>query len=113
MSAVTQSALQWIDRRDPPPPFELHRRLQRALERADAAAADSIPDALAEAAFDCLRSAVRLGDDRAAANDLLAADALLTYACEAAAETGVDELDVFLQRLEVARFEALTPGVQL
>ena len=45
---------------------------------------DTIPAALADAARVCLRDALAAGDDRAAALHLLAADALITYACEAA-----------------------------
>ena len=46
---------------------------------------DTIHGALADAARSCLRQAIDLGDDRAAALPLLAADSLMTYAFEAAA----------------------------
>lgn len=49
---------------------------------------DTIHDALADAARICLRQAIALGDERAAALPLLAADSLMTYACEAAATVG-------------------------
>ena len=53
---------------------------------------DTIPGALADAARICLRAALAEGDDREAALHLLAADALITYACEAAANDGGDSL---------------------
>lgn len=54
---------------------------------------DAIPSALAEAARACLRDALEIGDDRRAALHLLAADALMTYACEAALDAGTEALD--------------------
>jgi hypothetical protein len=103
---MRQAALAWLSRRDPAPPFELERRVRRALERLPAAG-PSIPDTLAEAAFQCLRDAARGGAQRSAAHELLAADALLTYACEAAAEEGTEVLLRLTQTLEFARFEEL------
>jgi hypothetical protein len=47
---------------------------------------------LGDAALQCLRTALQLGDDRTAATPLLAADALLTAACEAAGADGVTAL---------------------
>ena len=47
---------------------------------------DSIAAVLADAARVCLRDALAAGDDRSAALHLLAADALITHACEAAVE---------------------------
>lgn len=80
-------ALAWLERREPRAPEPLFARMAEALSRC---AETDIPAALASAAFACLRRAVERGRDRAAALDLLAADALLTYACEAAAEAGPD-----------------------
>jgi electron transfer flavoprotein alpha/beta subunit len=46
---------------------------------------DDVVAALSAGAVACLRAALRIGDDRAAALPLLAADALITAACEAGA----------------------------
>lgn len=58
--------------------------MEHALD--DVPTDDTIHGSLADAARLCLRDALTAGDDRAAALHLLAADALLTYACEAAVE---------------------------
>lgn len=85
--AESMHALAWLERREPRAPEPLFARMAEALSgRAEA----DVPEALAGAALACLRAAVEGGRDRAAAWDLLAADALLTYACEAAAEAGPD-----------------------
>jgi hypothetical protein len=67
------------------------RRCRRAWRGVDAVrrAMTTLPAVLADAALACLRDAWSC-DDRAAALHLLAADALLTYACEAAAGGGTD-----------------------
>jgi hypothetical protein len=62
---------------------------------------------LADAALELLASSARAGADRTAANDLLTADALLTYAVEAAAESGSAALDEMLAGLALDRFDAL------
>lgn len=49
------------------------------------------PDALAEAGFIALQRALAQGDDRSAAFDLLAADALITQACIHAASRGLPD----------------------
>ena len=64
----------------------------------------TIPETLAAAAFHCLEDSARSGAQRSAANELLAADALLTYGAEAAAEEGVESLERYTQALDVARF---------
>ena len=68
---------------------------------------DTIAHTLAAAAMESLREAACAGDDRRAANDLLAADALLTYAIEAATEMGTDQLEGLLGELDIARFETM------
>ncbi len=78
-------ALAWLEQREPRAPEPLFARMAAALSRRTET---DVPAALAGAALACLRAAVEGGRDRAAAWDLLAADALLTYACEAAAEAG-------------------------
>ena len=68
---------------DVPPP--LADRMAAALAGAPADA-----DAVMRAALERLRAALALGDDRAAAYELLTADALITQAAAAAARAGAD-----------------------
>ncbi len=81
--------LAWLDARESPPPPELRARMAEAL---GAVKAETVPGALAEAALSCLQATMAQPADRASALDLLAADALLTYALEAAAELGAETL---------------------
>jgi hypothetical protein len=106
MGDARKTALAWLSRRQPPPPFDLERRLIRAVERTHSGA-ERTPDLLADAGLESLASAARAGSDRTAANDLLTADALLTYAIEAATEEGVSTLETLLARLELNRFDEL------
>ena len=77
----------WLDARRPAPPPALRERIDTALGRDLHTAGPDIPER-------CLTAAQRLvsalldenATDRAAALDLLAADALVTYAFEAASE---------------------------
>ena len=77
----------WLDARRPSPPAALRERIDTALGPA-------LHDASPDIAQHCLEAAERLvralldenATDRAAALDLLAADALVTYAFEAASE---------------------------
>ena len=75
--------LAWLDARAAAPPPELRERMAAALA---AVTSETVPGALAEAALSCLQATMAAGGERASALDLLAADALLTYALEAAAE---------------------------
>ena len=64
--------------------------LAAVVDEAVTASGDDTGDtvaALSAAAVLCLRDALRIGDDRAAALHLLAADALITAACETVAGT--------------------------
>lgn len=79
-----EAARTWLDGRDPPPPVELRSRLDDDLGGTAHLAAR-----LTEAAVRRLRQARARPGERAAAFDLLAADAYLTYACEAAVDPGV------------------------
>lgn len=74
----------WLASREPSPPPMLAQMLRDVVgdERCDAA---DLPEALMGHAAKLLDL---IGDDRAAAVHLLAADALITYAMEAAAEIG-------------------------
>lgn len=98
------ATLEWLDARTPPPPPELRARLADALRPAE-----TLPGALADGALACLEAALARGGDRAAALDLLAADALLTYALEAAAEAGADALTAVAGAYGPARLAALHP----
>lgn len=115
----------WIDARPEAPPA-LARRVEEALARAapDDVSPERLPELLAEAGLDRLRAALELsraaaderllGEERpparAAALDLLAADALLTYACEAAADLGPEALEALAARYGAVRMAALIEG---
>lgn len=74
---------------------------QRAGEYFDGADAAPLADRLVAASEAALRAAIGHGESRAAALDLLAADALVTLALLAAAEDGVDHLERTAQRVEL------------
>jgi hypothetical protein len=106
MTDARSLALDWLGRRQPPPPFDLERRLVRAVERTQSTGLTAA-EVLADAGLELLASAARAGAERTAANDLLTADALLTYAIEAATEESVAALDSILARLQLKRFDEL------
>jgi hypothetical protein len=79
---------EWLVTRTPVPPDALAERVRRALEPVLERDAREMPDAALAAAEATLRDLRRDGcTGRAQALDLLAADALVTYAFEAAAES--------------------------
>lgn len=84
---IAGKALEWLDAREAAPPPELRQRIAAALGEVSA---ETVPGALAEAALACLRDTLAAPEERASALDLLAADALLTYALEAAADIGAE-----------------------
>lgn len=116
---------EWLDGRRPAMPAELRRAVDAALDRAAddepervldgpagaAAGGESVggyvADRLAGAALATLSRVARASPERGTAAELLAADALLTYACEAAAEAGPEALDRLTARLDYPRFAAL------
>ena len=78
---------EWLDTRTPEPPAELAVVLREALGASLARDAAEMPEASLGAAEALLARALEAGcRDRAQAVVLLAADALVTYAFEAAAE---------------------------
>ncbi len=82
------SLVQWIDRRELVPPPALRRRLDGAVTATRAVEALPVPDAALEAALQLLDGLLRAADlSRGGAIELLAADALMTYAFEATADT--------------------------
>ena len=79
----------WLATRVPPPPEALATVIASKVDQIECDRG-SLPDHLVDAAVRILK---KLGDGRESANDLLAADALITYAIEAAAERG--DLETF------------------
>ena len=79
---------EWLAQRRPVPPAALLARIEAVLGDASAGAADAACEACLHAAERLVAELLR-GDcaSRESALDLLAADALVTYAFEAAAET--------------------------
>ena len=85
---------EWLDARIPPPPPRLAQRINEAVaecvaEGSPESGTSSLPELFTAAAMTLLdrtTSGSPASPARAAALDLLAADALLTYALEAAAE---------------------------
>ena len=95
MNQSARTTSDWVAARDADSPPELRQRVQSAL--AAVPEAESVVATLVDASAACLAAALLIGADRAAAAELLAADALLTYACEAAAdEADPDALDSLL-----------------
>ena len=72
----------WLASRTPPPPPELAARIKASVGDASCSRA-ALPGKLVEHSLHFLKS---IGDARESADDLLTADALITYAMEAAAE---------------------------
>lgn len=91
-------ASRWLAERTPPPPEPVARRLRQKNYRGE-----TVSEALATAAIEELRQArATPGRVRASAYHLLAADALLTYACEAA----LDEADACVELSKILRSAA-------
>ena len=79
----------WISSRRPPVPGAFQSRLEVSADEVLAPGVDGrLPERLADAGARRLAQAMeRPGKDRESAFLLLAADGLVTYACEAAADT--------------------------
>ena len=80
---------EWLGSRTPPPPRRLSERLNAAVEDITVNGPGQLPRSLVEAASAILRGTLEQSSTErngAAALDLLAADAFITYAVEAAAE---------------------------
>lgn len=99
------NSLAWLEPRIADAPESLRAQMLNAVQETSPDA--ELPDLLANAAMLCLRRSLRAPADRASALDLLAADALLTHACEAAAENGVDALLAFTKSWDTTRFQTL------
>lgn len=98
----------WLLYRAPAPPRELLDRMLSAL--GEAAPAADLPSRLGEAALVCVAAALERVEERGAALDLLAADALLTYGCEAAAESEPGALERFARDFGATRLSRLLPA---
>ncbi len=78
----------WLSSLQPPPPPALAERLSAALAPFAGQAAASVPEACMEAGERMLEALLASGStSRGTALDLLAVDALITYAFQAASET--------------------------
>jgi hypothetical protein len=87
-AAVPDTVADWLAQLTPPPPPALHTRLQELLADAASRPAADVADVCLEAGQRRLASLLaERATDRASALDLLAVDALVSYAFEAAAET--------------------------
>ena len=105
MTDGARDAARWLDAREEPPPASVRRVVDAWVSETDPSTA--LHDRFAAAALRALEAVIRGPSDRASASTLLAADALLTYACEAAAEVGLDVLDTLTASLDFDRFSEL------
>lgn len=99
-------ARRWVRERRPGAPPSLAAAMDRVLAGMPASGGD-VPEELAAAGLSALERVVGGPAGRASAPTLLAADALLTYACEAAAAEGVETLERLVSGLGLDRFESL------
>ena len=105
MPANAAALVAWLDRRAEPAPASLRPRLAAAVAATAAAGDESLVVHSAMAGERLLGGLLQGGcGGRAEAPDLLAADALVTYAFEAAAED--DSLDP--QAIDASAMEAMT-----
>lgn len=100
-------AVAWLEARHPDAPAGLMQRMRDALDAVAADARTPVWRALAEAAVERLRVALPRAEERDGALDLLTADALLTHACEAAAEEGPESLEALVRDYGAERLAAL------
>jgi hypothetical protein len=106
MTLATELAA-WLDERVPAAPPALRERMDASLAGVTARLDGGIAAALGTAALASLSAAIERCDERAAAIDLLAADALLTYAMEAAAEQGGEAVEAVAQAFGGTRLASL------
>lgn len=108
-SAGSRAIDQWLDKRSEPAPPTLRVRIAHAVDAVRGNRAQSVADISAHAGAQLLERLLAEGcAARSAAPDLLAADALVTYAFEAAADEenrGARELGERASRtmLDIAR----------
>lgn len=85
---------EWLATRTPVPPRLLSERIERALGDRIGLDTGTVVESFLAAADEMLRECLATDAQREIALDLLAVDALVTYACEAAAESPSDLSDV-------------------
>jgi hypothetical protein len=85
----------WLARRRPPPPDALPLPIGERI--------GSVTERLADAGAEALERALAQSGERKGAFELLAADALLTYACESAAAAPDPEAELLRVLERVAR----------
>jgi hypothetical protein len=107
---VSEHGRAWLAARSDAVPPALQDEMEAAASAVPATAPPDAPAELADAALACLRAAFDECDSRGAALHLLAADALVTGACEAAAEAGPEALERLCESLSPARLEPLLPA---
>jgi hypothetical protein len=98
-------AAEWLSARSAAAPAAL---VDASLDAVREVEAEDVPGALGEAGVRRLERVLASPADRSAALDLLVADGLLTYACEAAAAEPAAALDVLCAQL-ADRLAALLP----
>ena len=98
-------AERWVRQRFPGAPAEL----VEAMAEAARAHPGPVPEALARAAMDLYARVSNGAGDRGDALPLLAADALLTHAFEALAESGLASLEESASRWGTPALSALLP----
>jgi hypothetical protein len=103
-----EAARVWLAARTPAAPAALLEHMDAALIAlpSDQAGTD-LADTLGRTAVQCLARALSHGADRSGAFDLLAADALLTYGCEAATDGEADDVGRFADAFGARRLGAL------
>lgn len=106
---MSDRARAWLAMRAGAVPPELEAVMENAV---DEVIGENMPihHALAEAARICLRQVLRNCEQRTAALPLLAADALITYACEAAVDEPGDALAELARSCEPARLARMLPA---
>ena len=104
------AASAWLADRISSAPESLREAMLAALDEVNEA--PEIHEHLAQAATVCLERAMSGQTRREKAMDLLAADALMTHACEAAAEPESENIEAFAAAWDAARFEQILPAVR-
>lgn len=85
--AAAQTVGEWMARIEPAPPVALHERLCALVAASASRPVSEVPEACMEAGEQLLDALLASGStSRATALDLLAVDALVTYAFQAAAD---------------------------
>jgi hypothetical protein len=102
----------WLASRADDVPPSLQARMELAVDGTAAATPPDVAGELTAAALACLQQAFANCDERGAAQHLLAADALITGACEAAADSAAGRnaaLDTVCEATSLPRLSLLLP----